>query len=70
MFVHDGIPPGVTTMKLLNEKIHFAYQQTEAGGLVSIASADPVARAAIHDFLRFQITDHKTGDPLELAASH
>jgi hypothetical protein len=70
MFVHDGIPPGVTTMKLLKEKIHFAYQQTEGGGFVSIASEDPVARAAIHDFLRFQITDHRTGDPLQLAAAH
>ena len=26
MFVHDSIPPGVTTMKLLKEKIHFGYE--------------------------------------------
>jgi len=70
MFVHDTIPPGVTTMKLLKEKIHFAYNQLEAGGRVSLVSEDAVARAAIHDFLRFQITDHRTGDPLELGASH
>lgn len=70
MFVHDSIPPGVTTMKLLKEKIHFAYQPVGGGGRVSAASEDPVARAAIHDFLRFQITDHGTGDPLEVAAAH
>jgi hypothetical protein len=23
---------------------------------------------AVHEFLRFQITDHKTGDPLEVTA--
>lgn len=70
MFVHDRIPPGVTTMRLLKDKIHFAYESAVAGGRVSVASADPVARAAIHDFLRFQITDHHTGDSLEVAAAH
>lgn len=70
MFVHDMTPPGVTTMKLLKEKIHFAYSQLEAGGRVSLISQDAVAQAAIHDFLRFQIADHRTGDPLELGGSH
>jgi hypothetical protein len=70
MFVHDSVPPGVTTMKLLKDKVHFEYHPIEAGGRVSIASDDPVARAAIHDFLRFQITDHRTGDTLEIAAAH
>ena len=69
MFVHDTIPPGVTTMKLLKEKIHFEYQVVDSGGRISIAADDPVARAAIHDFLRFQITDHGTGDPLNLDAA-
>jgi hypothetical protein len=69
MFVHDSVPPGVTTMKLLKGKIHFEYQPIEAGGRVPIASEDPVARAAIHDFLRFQITDHRTGDTLDIASA-
>jgi hypothetical protein len=60
----------VTTMKLLKEKIRFAYQPLEGGGRVSMASEDAVALAAIHDFLRFQITDHRTGDPLQVAAAH
>jgi hypothetical protein len=38
------------------------------GGQVSIESNDPIALAAIHDFLRFQITDHGTGDPINLDA--
>jgi hypothetical protein len=68
MFVHDSMPPGVSTMKLLKDKIHFEYQAVDGGGRVSIAADDPVARAAIHDFLRFQITEHGTGDPLDLGA--
>ena len=70
MFVHESTPPGVMTMKLLKGKIHFAYSSVEAGGRVTLASEDAVARTAIHDFLRFQIMDHRTGDPLELAAAH
>jgi hypothetical protein len=67
MFVHDGIPPGVTTMKLMKSAIHYTYQETRAGGTVLIKSSDPIAVAAIHDFLRFQISDHRTGDSLEIA---
>jgi hypothetical protein len=34
------------------------------GAEVVISSADPKAIAAIHEFLRFQIREHRTGDPL------
>jgi TusA-related sulfurtransferase len=67
MFVHDGVPPGVTTMKLLRSAIHYTYEEMPSGGAVRIKSDDPVALAAIHDFIRFQITDHQTGDSLEVA---
>jgi hypothetical protein len=36
---------------------------------VIIASDNPLALAAIHDFLRFQITDHRTGDLLQVEAA-
>jgi len=64
MFIHDGIPPGVTTMKLLKAQIRYQYEDIAAGGHVRIESEDPLAVAAIHDFLRFQIIEHQTGDPL------
>jgi len=69
MFVHDSIPPGVTTMRLLKDKIRYSYQPVDSGGRVSLITQDEVARAAVHDFLRFQITDHRTGDPLESAVT-
>ena len=66
VFIHDGIPPGVTTMKLLKEKIRYHYEELSSGARVSIESDDRLAVAAIHDFLRFQISEHQTGDPLTL----
>lgn len=62
--VHEGVPPGTTTMKLLKDKIHFDYEEVAGGGRVRIVSKDEVDLAAIHDFLRFQITEHHTGDSL------
>jgi len=64
MFIHDGVPPGVTTMKLMKLAIHYTYKEMSTGGRVRIKSDDPIAVAAIHDFLRFQITEHQTGDSL------
>jgi len=66
MFVHDSIPPGVTTMKALRTNIHYRYEETANGGRVLILSSDPAALGAIHDFLRFQISEHRTGDTPEV----
>jgi hypothetical protein len=66
MFVHDGIPPGVTTMKILKTHIRYKYEEMASGGRVSIQSGDAIALAAIHDFFRFQISDHQTGDSLAM----
>lgn len=29
MFIHDSIPPGVTTMKLIKSAIHYAYEEMQ-----------------------------------------
>jgi hypothetical protein len=42
----------------------YRYVETPNGGRVNIVTTDPEPRAAVHAFLRFQITDHKTGDPI------
>ena len=55
MFIHDGVPPGVTTMKLMKSAIHYTYEEIPTGGKVRINSDDPIGVAATHDFLRFQI---------------
>jgi hypothetical protein len=66
MFVHDQTPPGVPVMTRLKDRIHYKYEPLERGGRVLISSGDPEAVAAVHEFLKFQITEHQTGDPLEM----
>jgi hypothetical protein len=65
MFIHDTTPPGVPTMKNLRSEIHYRYHETETGGRVLIDTANPKAVKAIHEFLRFQISEHKTGDSMK-----
>jgi hypothetical protein len=66
MLIHDQTPPGVSVMKEKNSAIRYSYEETKNGGQVVIATADPKALAAVHDFLRFQISDHQTGDSGEV----
>jgi len=61
-FVHDQVPPGVPVMKRLKADITYEYVATERGGRVEISTKNPEALAAIHEFLRFQIEEHRTGD--------
>ena len=63
MFVHDTVPPGVPEMKRLQKYIHYTFEETPKGGRVVITSSDATAIEAIHRFLRFQVEEHKTGDP-------
>ncbi len=62
-FVHDQTPPGVPTLKELKSAIHYSAEPLANGGLVKIETSSPEGIAAVHDFLRFQIKDHDTGDP-------
>ena len=68
MLIHDRIPPGVPTMKRKKTDIEWKVEETPAGARVRITTKDAEALAAVHDFLRFQIEDHRTGDSTEVAA--
>jgi len=67
MLIHDRVPPGVPTMKQKKTVIDWRYEETATGGRVRITTKDADALAAIHEFLRFQIEDHRTGDPTEIS---
>jgi hypothetical protein len=67
MFIHDQVPPGVPVMKKRKKQITYELENLESGGRVRLLSQNPEVVKAIHDFLRFQITDHQTGDSLEIA---
>ena|SRR5438132_4297460 len=60
--VHDQMPDGAATMKKLRRDIKYHYSEIESGGRVRITTKNRQALAAVHQFLRFQIREHKTGD--------
>jgi hypothetical protein len=64
-FIHDKPPPGIDVLKARRDRLTFRYEDLPAGGRVRVTTGDPEALTALHAFLRFQITEHKTGDPLE-----
>jgi hypothetical protein len=66
MLVHAAEPPGVPVLQRLKSEVAYRFEKTERGGTVRITTKNADALAAVHEFLRFQITDHKTGDPLEV----
>lgn len=65
MFVHAQKPPGADAMERMKSSITYQYEEMENGGRVRISTTDPQALKAIHEFLRFQITEHRTGDAME-----
>jgi hypothetical protein len=67
MFVHDQVPPGVSVMKENRSQISYSLEEIAAGATVQIRTVDPGSLKAIHEFLRFQISDHHTGDSPNIA---
>jgi len=64
MLVHNSADvPGTKVMAARKDVIRYRYEETPAGGRVSITTTDPEALTAVHAFLRYQIVEHKTGDP-------
>jgi hypothetical protein len=68
MFVHDQVPPGVPVMKEKRADISYSFDELPAGGRVRIKTASADALKAIHEFLRFQIADHHTGDTTDIGS--
>jgi hypothetical protein len=56
-------------LKHLKDQITYRAEKTAKGAQVRIATGSPQALIAIHEFLRFQIKDHRTGDSLAVQAN-
>jgi hypothetical protein len=63
--IHGQLPPGADALKARKSALRYSYSDSPEGGVVTIRTADSQALAAVHEFLRFQIRDHGTADPLE-----
>jgi hypothetical protein len=68
--IHDRTVPGTQTMARLKAEIAYTFETAERGGRIRITTKNAEALAAIHQFLRFQIEDHRTGDSLEIEKKH
>ena len=64
--IHDRLPDGVPVMKELGPRILYQYEEVERGARVRIKTAEPHGVEAVHQFLRFQVEDHRTGDSLTI----
>ena len=64
MFVHDTDVPGTAVLKERRSSIVYSFEPLPKGAKVVIRTSDPQALAALHEFLRYQIREHKTGDPV------
>ena len=63
MLVHDTRKvPGTAALARLKDRVTYRFAETSRGGRVDIVTTDSEALKAVHEFLRFQIADHKTGD--------
>jgi len=60
---HGEVPPGVRTMQQRKAAITYRFEAVDGGARVRIVASDPEAVAAVKEFLRYQIREHRTGDP-------
>ena len=67
MLIHAQNPPGSAAMKKLREQIQYKLENTDQGARIRITSKNAEAVQAVHEFLRFQIKDHETGDSVEVS---
>lgn len=70
MLTHEKTPPGSEIMQKLKGEISYKYKETDRGALIQISTANSEALQGIHEFLKFQIKEHMTGDPLEVKGSN
>src|SRR4029078_3428393 len=66
MLINDKTPPGAPVMQELKGEIKYNFEEIDRGAAVRISTKNPTALKAIHEFLRFQIKEHKTGDSLDI----
>ena len=63
---HGKAPDGVFWMKKLRNEITFQAVPGDDGAVLRILTVNPKAKESVYEFIRFQINEHNTGDPLKL----
>ena len=60
--VHATAVPGIEVMMAKRAALRIVMRDLPGGGEMRITSADPDVIRAIHEFLEFQRTEHRTGE--------
>jgi hypothetical protein len=55
------VPPGVRMMEKNSHVMSYKYEDLPLGGAVRIQTSDARALEAVHEFLGYQVTEHRTG---------
>lgn len=61
-FVHGTAPDGVGRLEELGKDITYKFERFDDGGRIRITTRSRAAREAVHDFLRFQVIEHRTAN--------
>jgi hypothetical protein len=63
MLVHNREDvPGTAVMTRLKDQLHWTMSETPRGARLTVIADNQSGLDAVHQFLRFQIDDHQTGD--------
>ncbi len=62
-FVHAQTVPGTRVMTARKAAIRYVFHPLPGGGEVRIVTRDAAAVTAVHQFLTFQATEHRTSTP-------
>jgi len=62
VLVHGEKPPGSEVMKQRKDQIEYRFEVLKDGGRITMTAKDRHVLEAIHEFLRYQIQEHRTGD--------
>jgi hypothetical protein len=62
MLVHGQNVPGTEAMSRMKSDLHWKLEDIPRGARIVITADNTEAADAVHEFLRFQISDHHTGD--------
>jgi hypothetical protein len=66
--IHGEPPAGAPTLAEHAAEMDYRYEETPSGARLRLLAKTPATLAAVHDFLRYQINEHRTGDALEPAS--
>lgn len=64
-FIHGEMPPGAGAMAEMKAEISYRAEERGSGAALVITSANAKAIGAVHEYFRYQIREHKTGDPMK-----